>query len=293
MSRWKSFFMVVAVLLLHQTCDTITNTNNQTYCPPSSCGKIRNIKHPFRLMNDPTGCGDPKYELSCENNITALTLFSGKYYVQEINYIDYTIRLVDPGIQEGDCSSLPRYFLSSSNLTFGGGYDYYEANEADPYQTGGFGYWHIVYLKCSKPVNDDPEYVDTAPCINSDSKSYLYAFVGYDFSVGRLKDYCQVKLVAMSSSDYPSDSVRVREGVPDRHRHRHRPLSYKEIHGMLLNGFQLSWMSSACRESCGDKVMRCFLNYTTKEVECYGDNLQDYCVYPLGNRVHKRCGKKY
>nr|AFK48237.1 unknown [Medicago truncatula] len=48
---------VVTVLLLHhhhQTCDAITNTNNQTYCPPSSCGKITNISHPFRLMNDPT-----------------------------------------------------------------------------------------------------------------------------------------------------------------------------------------------------------------------------------------------
>jgi len=296
MSRWKSFVMVVAVLLLHhhhQTCDAITNTNNQTYCPPSSCGKITNITHPFRLMNDPTSCGDPKYELSCENNITVLTLFSGKYYVKSINYNNYTIRLVDPGIQEGNCSSLPRYFLSSSNLTYFQFYDVSD-NDTDPYQMDDryydLRYGYIIYFKCSKQVNDDPEYVDTAPCINSDSKSYLYAFAAdfwknQVFSVGRLKDYCQVKLVAMSSFDFPSD---VREGVPDEH--QHRPLSYKEIHGMLLYGFQLSWMSGACRDSCRDN-QQCFWNYTTREVECY--NYQYHCEYPLGNSVNKRCGKKY
>ncbi|XP_013466316.2 PR5-like receptor kinase isoform X2 [Medicago truncatula] len=280
---------VVAVLLFHhcQTCDAITNSNNQI-CPPSSCGKISNIKHPFRLMNDPTSCGDPKYELSCENNITVLTLFSGKYYVKAINYNNYTILLVDPGIEEGSCSSLPRYFLSSSNLTYDLGYGYNQANEVDPYQIF-FDYLHIIYLKCSKAVNDDPEYVDTAPCINSDSKSYLYAFASdfsssdHYFSVGRLKDYCQVKLVAMSSSDFPSDSAKVREGVPDRH--QHRPLSYEEIHGMLLYGFQLSWLSRACRESCVG-YRGCGLN-DTGDLEC--SQSIESCTLPLGTLVSKTC----
>ena len=141
--------------------------------------------------------------------------------MKSTNYNNYTIRLVDAGIEEGDCSSIPRYSLTSSNLTTFENYDY---NDADPYQIDSyFDYGYIIYLKCSKAVNDDPEYVDTAPSINSDSKSYLYAFTA-DFSVrdyedehdtgyveyysrknylsvGRLKDYSQVMLVAMSSSD--------------------------------------------------------------------------------------------
>jgi len=300
-----SFLQIVMVLLLHhhhQTCDAITNRNSQT-CPPSSCGKITNITHPYRLMNDPTSCGDPKYELSCENNITVLTLFSGKYYVQEINYINYTIRLVDPGIEEGDCSSIPHYSLASSNLTT---FENYGSNDGDPYQMDyNFHYGNIIYLKCSKAVNDDPEYVDTAPCINSNSKSYLYAFAadfwvrdyedehdfGYEksysrknyLSVGRLNDYCQVKLVTMSSSDFPI--VSVREDVPDR-----RHLSYEEIHGMLLYGFQLSWISGACRESCSDNQW-CNFNRTIGNLECH--DLSEDCYYPLGMYVNKRCGKKY
>jgi len=306
-----SFLEIVMVLLLHhhrQTCDAITNINNQTYCPPSSCGKISNIKHPFRLKDDPTSCGDPRYELSCENNITTLTLFSGKYYVKEINYKYYTIQVVDPGIEEGDCSSIPRYLLTSTNFS-----SYNSINEdGHQYQIDygyyGVGYAYIIYLKCSKQVNDDPEYVDTAPCINSNSKSYHYAFAA-DFyvrdyedendlvheesysrknylSAGRLKDYCQVKLVAMTSSVFPS--VSFREHVPD------RSLSYEEIHGMLLYGFSLSWMSSVCRESCGDNI-GCDLNYSTGHIKCYETNYQNenYCVYPLGMDVQKRCGKKY
>ena len=261
--------MVVAVLLLHQTCDAITNTNNQT-CPPSSCGKIKNITHPFRVMNDPRNCGDQKYELSCENNITVLTLFSGKYYVQEINYVNYTIRLVDPGIQEGNCSSIPCYFLTASNFTS----SFIDINRGGPYQIDSyFGYWYILYLKCSKAVNDDPEYVDTAPCINSDSKSYLYAFVaGHDFYVGRLKDYCQVKVVAMSSSYLPK--------VSDN-------LSYEEIHGILLYGFELSWISGACKELCSDNQL-CDLNY-----DIIGDfkcSPPEYCPYPFDGSGN--CSKK-
>ncbi|PNX58660.1 wall-associated receptor kinase galacturonan-binding protein, partial [Trifolium pratense] len=210
--------VVVLVLHHHQACDATTNSsnNNQTYCPISSCGKITNIRHPFRLKNDPSACGDPKYELSCENNVTTLTLFSGKYYLQEINYINYTIRIVDPGIEEGNCSSIPSYFLSTSNFTIIYDYDDYHMY---PYQIDyhfGLGYGYIIYLNCSKPVKDDPEYVDTSPCrVNSDFKSYVYAFAGANYweedywrsnkylSVGRLKDYCKVKLVTMSALDFP------------------------------------------------------------------------------------------
>ncbi|GAU21247.1 hypothetical protein TSUD_11660 [Trifolium subterraneum] len=206
----------------------------------------------------------------------------------EINYINYTIRVVDPGIEEGNCSSIPRYFLTTSNFTMLYTYEDYHMY---PYQIDyqfGLGYGYIIYLNCSKPVEDDTEYVDTSPCIvNSDSKSYVYAFSGANYweedysrsskylSVGRLKDYCQVKLVAMSSLDFPG----VRDDVPN------RPLSYEQIHGLLLYGFELSWISGACRDSCGDN-QRCNFNGITADFECQST---DYCTYPLGIEVAKRC----
>ncbi|KHN05169.1 hypothetical protein glysoja_028067 [Glycine soja] len=78
---------------------------------------ITNITYPFRLKGDPKGCGDNRYELACENNVTVLYLYSGKYHVQAINYNNFTIRVVDPGVQQPNCSSLPRYFLSPTNFS--------------------------------------------------------------------------------------------------------------------------------------------------------------------------------
>ncbi|CAK8570247.1 unnamed protein product [Lathyrus sativus] len=289
MSVWKSFpyyaetMSLVVVLLLHHhlpTCDAITN--NQTHCKPSSCGKISYIKYPFRLTDDPTTCGDPSYELSCENNRTALTLFSGKYYVQEINYITYTIRLVDPGIEESDCSSIPQNFLSNGNFTTR------SSEEWGPYEMHyPIKYENIIYLNCSKAVKDDAGYVDTAPCINRDSKTYLYVFAATDnwdvendpsntFSVGRLKDYCRVKVVALSSAGFPNNMVR--EDVPK------RPLSsYKQIHGMLLHGFEVSWKPSPCKDTCGYQVT-CNFDPFTGVFDC--QNPSNGCHYPFGTDVN-------
>ena len=49
----------------------------------------------FRLKDDPSNCGhsDPGFVLDCENNHT---IFYRKYYVTQINYHNYTVRIVTP-----------------------------------------------------------------------------------------------------------------------------------------------------------------------------------------------------
>ncbi|KAI4353742.1 hypothetical protein L6164_002671 [Bauhinia variegata] len=143
-------------LFLLQTCIA----QKQEACVPSSCGKITNIKHPFRLKHDPPNYGNPSYELACENNITVLNLHSGRYYVESINYNNFTIRLVDPGVQQNDCSSTPRYFLYKANFSYS-----YSESGSDAYEYDDL-FEHVIYLNCSNLVSDDPEYVDTASCLN-------------------------------------------------------------------------------------------------------------------------------
>lgn len=101
-------------------------------CAPSGCGKITNISHPFRLRDDPPECGDRSYELACESNVTVLYLFSGRYQVLGIDYDNYTIRIVDAGIREGDCSSLPRYFFYRYNFSYKSVNEYVDMG--DPYR---------------------------------------------------------------------------------------------------------------------------------------------------------------
>ena len=288
---FRQISMVIVVLLQRQTCDAITNSNNQTSCPPSSCGKITIIKHPFRLKNDPATCGDPKYELSCENNITTLTLFSGKYYVKEINYKNYTIRLVDPGIQEGNCSNIPLYFLATSN--FSSYYNYITSDNyrVDPYIVNNEGslVGHIIYLNCSNPVKNNTMYVDTSPCVKWQSKGYIYAIAG-DIKIGSLNAGCRVKLVTMSSAS--SFNVTVSSASSFRTtlqvQNDLQPLSYSEIHEMLSYGFNLSWRRRACEDFC-DINYRCYFDPTTRGLTCLLPS--NSCTSPFG--LNLRCGENF
>ncbi|PNX80655.1 stress-induced receptor-like kinase [Trifolium pratense] len=235
--------------------------------------------HPFRLKNDPTSCGDPRYELSCENNMTMLTLFSGKYYVKAINYKNYTIRLVDPGIQEDDCSSIPHNYLYTSNFT-----SYYRYLEEDPYETKQYRiisdnntrglpmFQHVIYMNCSNPVRDDPAYADTASCING---GHVYAIAG-DLKVGNLKDDdCHVEFVtAISYFGYNYSSSYW--DIPN------QKSSYSEIHRMLEGGFEVSWMSNPCEDLCGEP--NCYLSEITWSLECPTDQ----CITKFG--FHIDCG---
>nr|XP_012570655.1 rust resistance kinase Lr10-like [Cicer arietinum] len=266
--------MVVVLLLLDdKTCDAITNNN--TNCPPSSCGKMRNIKHPFRLKSDPTRCGDKRYELSCENNMTMLTLFEGKYYVKEINYKNYTIRLVDPAIEEGtDCSSMPRYYLYASNFTsnYNPSYlgDQYRTFQNRIIETADYlayfysdelpMFQHVIYMNCSNPVRDDPVYADTASCVKLNSEGYVYAIAG-DLKVQNTKDDCHVEVVAaISFFDFNYSHYGGAWDIPN------RKFSYGEIHRMLVGGFEVSWMSGPCEEVCN--ISNCFLSKITGIIQC-------------------------
>ncbi|RDX99908.1 Rust resistance kinase Lr10, partial [Mucuna pruriens] len=249
---WKGrALLVMMVFLVQQICAT----NEQDHaCPPSSCGKLINITYPFRLRGDPERCGDKRYELACENNVTVLYLYSGKYHVQAINYNNFTIRVVDPGVQQPNCSSLPRYFLSRSN--FSDTYDYTMVNDTDPYQAsqerlsqpqqifnkisfsviqGELVFQHIVFLNCSYPVSDNSKYVDTASCVNWQSKGYIYAIAG-DLKAEDIEVDCHVKLVTPTSW-WGLDTNKY---------------SYTAMYRALVYGFEISWMHLACEDRCGN-----------------------------------------
>ncbi|KAE9445266.1 hypothetical protein C3L33_22836, partial [Rhododendron williamsianum] len=112
-----------------------------------------------------------------------LHLPSGEYYVQSIDYADYSIRLVDVGIQTNDtCSSFP---LSSSTFlyfTIGGGVGPYYAQ----------GWSSFAFLSCENPVQS-PIYINTTGyCDIGDHPGkvyYSYAVAG-DVSLWDVADSC-------------------------------------------------------------------------------------------------------
>ncbi|KAL5071223.1 hypothetical protein RYX36_022110 [Vicia faba] len=257
------------VLLQQSSC-----IEEEHSCRASSCGKISNISYPFRLKHDPKHCGDSRYELSCENDVTTLYLCSGKYHVQSINYHNFTITLLDPGLELNNCSSLPINFLSRFNF-------FDDVNQdntycTDPYQAtlNNYGndddllFEHIVYLNCSHQVTNNHKYVDTSSCINSHSingHSYIYAMAGdliaKDFQVG-----CQVKLVAPTSGF----------GLQ-----RNQLLPYHLMHNALAYGFMVSWVNLVCKTSCGESNP-CSFNATTEKFHCSDDCGYIYMLHTCG-----------
>ncbi|KAF7133088.1 hypothetical protein RHSIM_Rhsim09G0156400 [Rhododendron simsii] len=187
----KTLFLLLLLLFL-VTC-SYGNQNQQFF---NSCGGI-NISFPFHLQGDPSyTCNDNDHTLVCdENNRTVLNLPSGKYYVQSINYTDYSIRLVEVGIQTDDICS-PFHLFSSTFLyfTYGG-----EGRRLYTYaaESG------VVFLRCENPVHS-PIYINTTGYCNTTRGDpgngyYSYAVAG-DVSVLDVADSCLLEAFYLASS---------------------------------------------------------------------------------------------
>ncbi|RDX86716.1 Rust resistance kinase Lr10, partial [Mucuna pruriens] len=237
-------FVAFILVLFQQTCSS--------FCPPSSCGKIRNITYPFRLKGDPFGCGLPMYELDCVNHVAMLTLFSGKYHVQDIDYKRYEIRLTDAGVAEDTACSFPRYFFSLGNFSTDPFDDLLTIWREEEYMM----YFddlltYVVFLNCSNEVTDDPRYVE----VNAggcDSGGHIYAVPAYNyrFTPVDIKVGCRLKVATFAN--WTND----------------RKASYGDIRKLLEYGFWLSWLLPVtCRDHCGNDS-GCSLSRTTGEIKC-------------------------
>lgn len=236
-------FLIAAFTVFSLSPQSICNATRQK-CTPSSCGHIRNISYPFRLKGDPRHCGDSGYTLSCENNKTILNITSygyvtssGDYYVQAINYHNQTIRLVDPGLDKSNCSSLPLHSLSLPYWFFQipttPGNCTASSTDSSAICTE-IGTTNLTFLKCPRPMNSSL-YVDAAPCFplesastsssstsSSQPKSYGYVKIGY-LEVGQMKDGCSIERTTYA---YLFDGYNA---------------SYKSIHDSLVYGFELQY----------------------------------------------------
>nr|POF05592.1 pentatricopeptide repeat-containing protein, chloroplastic [Quercus suber] len=229
----RGLIVLIALVLVHLTCCATTAMPNRN-CTASSCGNIHNISDPFRLKSDPEYCGSPLYELKCENNRTVLQLYDGKFYVEEISYNNYTIRIVDSGIQKNNYFSTPNYSLYRYN--FGSlYYTTYQRKGTVPERYPELSR-SLVWMSCEKPVNS-PLYLDTSTCnyndnssSRSDSKRYRYVTVGIT-NASQVEDSCQVEKMSLTSWPINNDDPNI---------------SCTDVHHELAYGFELSWLDSNC-----------------------------------------------
>jgi len=231
--------LFLGILAGHQSCSA--RKNSTVYCAPS-CGNIH-ISYPFRLSTDPNNsCGNKRYELICENNRPALYLNKVKYYVQAIDYSNFTIRVVDADVQKDDCFSIPSHSLIEGPFN---DMDYYFSYDKSTF----------VFMSCRNPIPSPPDYiVDASSCKNGSSLfnstsntsspsshnmegTYSYVFIAYPYTyyLRDIPDLCHVNLMYHASFtflDQPTNETNI--------------ISYKDVHDSLLYGFDLSWSGSCC-----------------------------------------------
>jgi len=178
------------------------------------------------------------------NNRTLFTLSPGKYYVKEIDYSGLKIRLSDPGVVEDTSCSFPRYFLNKMNILYLHN-EYRLLVEYFPQEVG--------FLNCSKPVSDDPRYVEVKSG-GCDFGGHIYAMFDPAFRLMDLKAWCRIKIATFAHR---------------KHDWNFSYVSYADILKSLEEGFWLYWFPLVCRDHCGKhEVELCFLNNTTPEIKC-------------------------
>ncbi|XP_011001829.1 PREDICTED: probable receptor-like protein kinase At1g67000 isoform X2 [Populus euphratica] len=257
----------LVILSSHHSCSARMKTSN--YCAPSSCGNIHNISHPFRLNTDPQSCGNKLFELACENNVRpTLYLNMVKYYVQAINYSDFTIRLVDAAVQKDDCSSIPHHSFTEEVLRS----YYYKINWPDSSV--------LTFLCCKNQMLNPPDYImDASSCKNGSGTAYSssssssisspscvdmegHSYVMVDEQINDVPDLCRINLIY---------------SVPKNMRN----MTYTDVHDILVYGFELSWFSFCCDYG---KENRCNLDEATvKNNYCFNDYTEPCPVWSLGD----------
>ncbi|KAG6655701.1 hypothetical protein I3843_05G210100 [Carya illinoinensis] len=284
------FIAVLVFLQLLPPASSLNDTHDNYSCVPSSCGNISNISYPFRLKGDPPKCGDTRYELSCDENSHTLLSFNGsRYYVSQINYNNYTIRIVDAGIQEDNYSLTPRYFLNHRYfLNYFGIRDYVEySTYVHASSTGDYVEYSystsvrrqifekelsrvVVIVNCEKPVAPSSSFYlvsISTNCSNINngsgsasnsslsqySKRYLYLFVEkyyQNISVMDMEESCMIEQMSLIS--WPEQI----NGDSN--------ISYTDLRNVFSSGFELSWFYPIY---CGNCSGFCYL----------GDDNQAHC----------------
>ncbi|XP_065868117.1 rust resistance kinase Lr10-like [Euphorbia lathyris] len=228
-------FIIFLFLFQQQPC----TSQKLHHCEhPSSCGTLINISYPFRLKSDPSNCGDANYELSCENNQPFLNLYSGKYHVRSINYNNSTIRVVDVGVSDGNCSSIPLYTLSYANFHWKDPFHLSHNNRDDV----------LMFLSCRTSMESDV-YIDASSCVNGEG--YQYVLVG-EVMASEVGDWCTIDQIS------PIDLAILRNEYGN--------VSIKDVRRSLESGFELSWSNIVC----GDcrKQGFCIFERDTSMVRC-------------------------
>ena len=175
MSQFLSYLLILFFFFFINSL----GTNSSPLCQTQHCGDVT-IHYPFWVHNesafDQLYCGYKGFGVMCKNGKAVLELHGDQYYVKEINYIDYTLILVDTEVAANQTCPRPRQNVSLETLPLN--YSSMDLNLS-------------FYFNCTSY----PPSVRSIQCLNIGSnRSYVFVenheAVGFDWSKN-----CEKKVV--------------------------------------------------------------------------------------------------
>ncbi|XP_074340618.1 rust resistance kinase Lr10-like isoform X2 [Apium graveolens] len=237
--------------------------------------------------------------LSCINNRTVLYLLPDKqYYVDSINYVHLSIRVIDPGLQKNNYSSLPSHSISMGDLSSQNYYSRYALKEFNQ---------PLTFLDCSSPVISTRYINFTSPNSSFSSSvlgeyyvySYAYVVVG-DLFMSSIADNCRIRKIAWVLCTSPSNNMCYSP-------YNDIYYNFFEIHDAMVRGFDIPWSYFYCLK-CGycytndldhhlwycDPNEECTLYHIRSyhlSVSCLRQNLYDIVLYFKRSDIQNHIGE--
>uniref|UniRef100_A0A2N9G7I0 Protein kinase domain-containing protein n=1 Tax=Fagus sylvatica TaxID=28930 RepID=A0A2N9G7I0_FAGSY len=216
-----------------------------------------------------------------------------QYYVQEINYNNYTIRIVDSGIQKDNYSSTPTYSLNHYKVSsFTSVYTTYQPKRTKTNYIKHKLSRSAVFLSCETPVNS-PFYLDASACIDNGDQ-YAISNSSKDngdqyssntsISHSKSKRHRYVRVGTTTATDV-GDSCKVEQMFLTSWPGNEDPnnISRTDVLNELVYGFELSWLQDYCPSYCRGDNSICFID-DANHVQClyFSRVLHHAAVFVLG-----------
>lgn len=222
-----------------------------------SCGNITNIGFPFWGENRPNGCGHPLLELTCQNDISYITIKDVKYQVLEANIDEHTLRITrEDYLQlEGLCPTKHvNTTLDTEIFVYGNNYNnltlFYDCQASDPYTLASF----FGRLSC---LQNEASYGYVYTWFGSTSPPYLPCKESLVFPISKLLNI-----------DIINDFIKTQEAIRD--------------------GFLVRWIAGV--EEC-NKCLKSggFCGWSSNQPTCYCKD-QDCLKAPPQSQVPQSSG---
>ncbi|XP_074361414.1 rust resistance kinase Lr10-like [Apium graveolens] len=199
MGSWL-ILIIITAWLISVTCSSGSFvSDNSSSSSSSSCGDIHDISCPFYLKGHHHNCTNFSYELSCHNRRTLLHFSLSDFgeldyvfYVEAINYENYTIRILDSGLAQDKflcCSNTTLYDFQQGSFYFELSRHIYDNNKP------------ITYIDCPAPVNLSDRYIPAPSCSSSSVSSYVV--IGYINSL-EVEINCKIRGSTWVSTSWPN-----------------------------------------------------------------------------------------